>query len=116
MTPSKVKSKSHLELGRLLSLWDQLVRNNAGLKSTLKEMKVLLSSPTTDTGCIVLKLSIAYQEKQVKTIEDRIEAIVSSDAMMSKNYELLTSIKGIGRAFSVVKRGTSYVIFKQYSA
>ena len=55
LTPSTVKSMSHLELGRLLALRDQLVRNNAGLKGTLKEMKVLLSSPTTDAGCIKLK-------------------------------------------------------------
>ena len=96
LTPSKVKSKSHLELGRLLALRDQLVRNTAGLKGTLKEMRVLLSSATTDTGCIILKRSIAYQEKQVKSIEDRIKEIISADTSMSNNYELLTSLKGIG--------------------
>jgi len=96
LKPSQVKSKSHLELGRLLALRDLLVRNNAGLKGTLKEMKVLLSSPTTDTSCIVLKRSIDYQEKQVKSIEERIKEIISTDALMSKNYELLTSLKGIG--------------------
>jgi len=92
----RIKTKSHLELGRLLSLRDLLVRNTAGLKGTLKEMKVLLSSPTTDTGCIILKRSIDYKEKQVKSIEDRIKEIISADTSMSKNYELLTSLKGIG--------------------
>ncbi|CAN0599505.1 unnamed protein product, partial [Ectocarpus sp. 12 AP-2014] len=96
LTPSKVKSKSQLELGRLLALRDQLVRNTAGLKGTLKEMRVLLSSSTTDVGCIILKRSIAYQEKQVKSIEDRIKEIISADSLMHKNYELLTSLKGIG--------------------
>ena len=96
LSPSTVKSTSHLELGRLLALRDQIVRNNAGLKGTLKEMKVLLSSPTTDSGCILLKRSIGYIEKQVKSIEDRIKAILSEDALMSKNYELLTSLKGVG--------------------
>lgn len=92
----RIKTKSHLELGRLLALRDLLVRNTAGLKGTLKEMKVLLSSPTTDTGCIILKRSIDYKEKQVKSIEDRIKEIISADTSMSKNYELLTSLKGIG--------------------
>jgi len=96
LSPSTVKSTSHLELGRLLALRDQIVRNNAGLKGTLKEMKVLLSSPTTDSGCILLKRSIGYIEKQVKSIEDRIKAILCEDALMSKNYELLTSLKGVG--------------------
>jgi len=96
LEPSTVKSMSHLELGRLLALRDQLVRNNAGLKGTLKEMKVLLSSPTTDFGCISLKRSIDYLSKQVKAIEDRIKAIICEDELMQKNYELLSSLKGIG--------------------
>lgn len=96
LVPSTVKSSSHLELGRLLALRDQLVRNNAGLKGTLKEIKVLLSSPTTDAGCISLKRSIDYLEKQVRTIETRIKEILSADTSMEKNYELLTSLKGVG--------------------
>lgn len=95
LKPSTVKSTSHLELGRLLALRDQLVRNNAGLKGTLKEMKVLLSCPTTDSGCVSLKRSIDYLEKQVKTIEVRIKEIIAEDVSMSKNYELLSSLKGI---------------------
>ncbi|QCX37348.1 IS110 family transposase [Aureibaculum algae] len=96
LQPSTVKSMSHLELGRLLALRDQLVRNNAGLKGTLKEMKVLLSSPTTDFGCISLKRSIDYLSKQVKGIEDRIKEIITADDTMNKNYELLSSLKGVG--------------------
>jgi transposase len=96
LSPSTVKSMSHLELGRLLALRDQLVRNNAGLKGTLKEMKVLLSSPTTDSGCISLKRSIDYLVKQIKGIEERIKQILSEDVSMSKNYELLSSLKGVG--------------------
>ncbi|QCX37351.1 IS110 family transposase [Aureibaculum algae] len=96
LQPSTVKSMSHLELGRLLALRNQLVRNNAGLKGTLKEMKVLLSSPTTDFGCISLKRSIDYLSKQVKGIEDRIKEIITADNSMNKNYELLSSLKGVG--------------------
>lgn len=96
LIPSSVKSTSHLELGRLLALRDQIVRNNAGLKGTLKEVKVLLSSPTTDFGCISLKRSIDYLSKQVKAIEMRIKEILLEDVSMEKNYELLTSLKGVG--------------------
>lgn len=96
LTPSSVKSRTELELGRLLALRDQIVRNNAGLKGTLKEMKMLLSSPTTDFGCISLKRSIDYLSKQVKAIELRIRDILSEDVSMFNNYELLTSLKGVG--------------------
>lgn len=96
LEPSTVKSTSHLELGRLLALRDQLVRNNAGLKGALKEIQVLLSSPTTDAGCTSLVRSIAYLQKQIKGIEVRITDIISSDVSMSRNYELLSSLKGVG--------------------
>ncbi len=96
LQPSTVKSTSHLELGRLLALRDQLVRNNAGLKGTLKEMQVLLSSPTTDAECIGLTRSIAYLQKQIKGIEVRIIDIIAADVSMSKNYQLLSSLKGVG--------------------
>lgn len=96
LSPSTVKSTAHLELGRLLALRDQLVRNNAGLKGTLKEMKVFLTSSTTDAGCISLKRSIDYLSKQVKAIEIRIEALIFDDVLMQKNYELLSSLKGVG--------------------
>ncbi|SFO02485.1 Transposase IS116/IS110/IS902 family protein [Bizionia echini] len=73
-----------------------MVRNNAGLKGTLKEMKALLSSPTTDAGFISLTRSIAYLEKQVNGIETRIKELITEDDSMSKNYDLLTSLKGVG--------------------
>ncbi len=96
LIPSTVKCSSHLELGRLLALRDQLVRNNAGLKGTLKEIQVLLSSPTTDAGCTSLARSIAYLQKQIKGIEARILDIISADEAMRRNYKLLSSLKGVG--------------------
>jgi transposase len=101
LTPSSVKSSSHLELGRLLALRDQLVRNNAGLKGTLKELHALLSSPTTDVGCLSLCRSIAYLKKQIEGIELRISQLIAHDEAMSKNFELLTSMRGIGFVVAV---------------
>ena len=115
---SSVKSSSHLELGRLLALRDQLVRNNAGLKGTLKEMKVLLTSPTTDVGCISLKRSIDYLSKQVKVIELRIKEIISEDASMKTNYELLSSLKGVGLvvACQLIYHTGNFTRFKSWRA
>ena len=96
LKPSSVKSTSQLELGRLLALRDQIVRNNVGLKGTLKELKFLLTSSTTDACCISLKRSIDYLTKQIKSIELRIQELILDDDLMQKNYELLTSLKGVG--------------------
>ncbi len=60
---SNIKPKEFQELGRLLALRDQLIRDRSGLKSTLKEQKHLLSSPSTDPCCKVLERSIKHIDK-----------------------------------------------------
>ncbi len=73
-----------------------MVRNTAGLKGTLKELKSLLSNVSTDPGCIILKRSIDYLSKQIKSIELRIQELIFDDKLMAKNYELLSRLKGVG--------------------
>lgn len=93
---SEAKSSVYQELGRLLGLRDQMVRNRAGLQGTLKEMAHLLGSPSTDIGCISIKRAIASFDKQIKTIEKRMDEIVKSDEELSTNYRLLLSLRGVG--------------------
>jgi len=96
LIPSKVKSITYQELGRLIGLRDQLVRSRAGLLGTLKEIEQLLNSPSTDTSCIVLKRSIENLSKQVKSVESRMDALLRADDLLSTNYKLLLSLRGIG--------------------
>lgn len=84
------------EMGRLIGLRDQLVRNRAGLMGTLKETQHLLNSPSTDVGCTVLKRSIGYLTKQIKAIEMRLEELVTKEEPLNKSYGLLLSMKGVG--------------------
>ena len=96
LTVSEAKSLVYQELGRLLGLRDQMVRNRAGLLGTLKEMEHLLGSPSTDIGCISIKRAIASLDKQVKAIEARMDQILREDEELSGNYGLLLSLRGIG--------------------
>lgn len=92
----QVKSTAHQELGRLIGLRDQLVRARAGLLGTLKETEQLLGSPSTDTGCIVLRRSIENLSRQVKSVESRMDSLLREDGALSFNYGLLLSLRGIG--------------------
>jgi len=96
LVSSELKSVVYQELGRLIGLRDQLVRNRAGLLGTLKEIEQLLSSPSTDTSCIVLRRSIENLSKQIKSIESRMDSLLKEDESLSSNYKLLLSIRGIG--------------------
>lgn len=93
---SVLKPRVYQELGRLIGLRDQLVRNRAGLLGTLKEIKQLLNSPSTDIGCIVLERTILNLSKQVRLIESQMEALVLKDTNLSRNYALLLSLRGVG--------------------
>jgi transposase len=96
LEPSELKGLFYQELGRLIGLRDQLVRNRAGLIGTLKESRQLLGSPSTDTVCLVLTRSIDYLSKQVKNIECRMVALVKEYREVHKSYELLRTMHGIG--------------------
>lgn len=96
LTMGEAKSLVYQELGRLLGLRDQMVRNRAGLLGTLKEMEHLLGSPSTDVCCISIKRAIASLDKQVKAIEARMDQVLREDEELSTNYRLLLSLRGVG--------------------
>ncbi len=96
LVQSEVKSEVYQELGRLIGLRDQLVRSRAGLLGTLKEVEQLLSSPSTDTSCTVLKRSVDNLSKQIKKVEYRMDSLMKEEESLLKNYNLLLSIRGIG--------------------
>lgn len=94
---SSIRDEALLELGRLLSLRDQLVRNRTGLMGTLEELSGLLSSPSTDVSCKSLKHTIAYLSKQILKLEKQIDQLLKREEALGKNYKLLTSLIGVGR-------------------
>ncbi|WP_369996387.1 IS110 family transposase [Winogradskyella sp.] len=100
LVPSEIKPKEFQELGRLLALRDQLVRDRSGLKSTLKEQRHLLSSPSTDICCKALQRCIKHLDKQVLGIEKRMQELLKTDDFLYDNYKLLRSVKGVGLILS----------------
>jgi transposase len=87
---SSPKEQDIQELGRLLSLRDQLVRDRTGTMSSLKEMQTLLRSPSTDDCCTIIKKTMHDLTKQIIALENHIKNLMSKDESLQKNYELLT--------------------------
>ncbi|QXP59009.1 transposase [Olleya sp. HaHaR_3_96] len=100
LTLSSPKAQDIQELGRLLSFREQLVRDRTGKMSSLKEMQTLLSSPSTDDCCIIVKKMIHYLTKQITTLEQSIKKLIRSDELLEKNYQLLNTLKGVGLILS----------------
>jgi transposase len=96
LTLSTAKEKDIQELGRLLATREQLVRDRAGKLSSLNEMQHLLTSPSTDTCCKVLKKTIQYLTKQIEGLEQSIKNLMQKDPSFERNFKLLNTLKGVG--------------------
>lgn len=92
-TPEKSLSK----LKELLSLREKLVRHRSGYQTTMKEQsRFLKKSDNKLLFSIPIKL-INELEKQIDKIEQEIDNILEGNQTLKSLYDLITSIKGVGR-------------------
>jgi len=96
LEPFSLPSVNMLQIKQLLTYRSQLVRLSTSLKNSLKSHKQYqritgLASLTEDIETKIedLKVSIQNIEKQIKDL-------IYKDDQLNKNYDLATSVKGIG--------------------
>jgi transposase len=97
------QQKSDKELQRLQmlhSVRDKLIRQRAGLICSVKEYtNIGLTNKDVIIKC-QLDLIKAIK-KQVENLDNQIEAIISSQEVLKKNYNLLISMKGVGKVLAL---------------
>jgi transposase len=96
LIPSKPLNKNILMLKQLLSFRKRLVREKAGLESTVKERKHMYGVKKTDTLAHIARAKIKENKRYIRQIEQEISEVIKSDVAMLLNYRIITSIKGIG--------------------
>lgn len=96
LEPTRLPSKSVLELGKLTSLRERLVTQRAGYKASMKEFKTLLKQKDYGVLLAVHKKMIHYLNKQVNDIEKEMLQVINNDQKMEPLYRLITSVKGVG--------------------
>jgi transposase len=97
LEPSKPLDKNILALKQLLSFRKRLVRENAGLQSTLTERRHMYEIKNADTIIRVIKVKIKSNTNYIIQVEKEISELIGSNEAMSLNYRIITSIKGIGK-------------------
>lgn len=114
LEPSKPLSKPILALRELLSLRKKLVRENAGYIATIKERIFMYESTSKDTIIKMLKKKEKSNLLLIKKVEEEIKGIVIKDPSLLKNFEILTSIKGIGKvnAWMTIAYTENFTSFK----
>lgn len=92
----KLPTKQIQSLKRLLSLRERLVKQRAGYKASYKELMRVLTKKGNEVLFIVEKQTIDFLSKKIGKIEQEIDTIIISNEQLKNQYELITSIKGVG--------------------
>lgn len=114
--PSKLATEEIMSLKRLLSLRERLVKQRSGFKSSLKEQKRVLPKKGNETLLSTQEKMIRYLSKQIDSVEKQMEGMIEKNESMSRNFNLLTSIKGVGpqTALFMIAYTANFTKFKNW--
>lgn len=112
----KLPTKQIQSLKRLLSLRDRLVKHRAGYKASYKELMRVLTKKDNQVLFNVEKQTIDFMSKKIDKVEQEIDTIITSDEQLKNQYELITSIKGVGpqTALFVIAYTHGFTKFKNW--
>ncbi len=96
LEPTKIHSRALLKLKSALSLREKMVKQKAGYKASITEMKRLLKSIDSSSIISYQKRLVMVLDAQIKKIELDIKAILMGDTELKKLFDLVTSVKGVG--------------------
>ena len=96
LVPYQLPREEIIQIKRLLSLREKLVKHRAGYIGTLGEYKQFLKKKDNEMLFDVHEKMIAQLSKQIDRIEKQLDDIIRKDDQLKKMYDLITSIKGVG--------------------
>ena len=97
LQPSKPLNKGIIALKELISFRKRCVRDKAGCQATIKERKHIYPGIKKDIIIKELENKIKLNEKIIENIEKEIMHIIEENEDFKRNYDLITSIRGIGK-------------------
>lgn len=96
LKPFVLPSLSVLQLQKLLSLRERLVKQRAGYISSLKEHKYKLKQKDHELYFSTHKKMVHYMGKRIETIEKEMKELITHDEKMNELYLLMVSVNGVG--------------------
>jgi transposase len=90
-----------IELQRLMSLREQLVKQSTALKNLEKGMLVTLKNVKGDFGIKTIKQIVRQLEDQLQKVEKAMEELIKTEPKMLSNYKLSKSVKGVGKILAI---------------
>lgn len=105
-----------IELQRLMSIREQLVKQCTALRNLEKGVLVTLTKPSSDAGLKVIRQTIIHLESQISKLEKEMEGLIKEDNKMKDNYKLSKTVKGVGKilAIQMLLHTHNYSRFEQW--
>lgn len=101
LVPSTPPAMNLIELQRMMSLREQLVKQATALKNLRSGMEQLTGKGSTDFSIKRLGETIEHLETQTRIVERAMEKLIKSDDEMQVNYKLSKTVKGVGLVLAV---------------
>lgn len=106
LRPTILASKALIRLKSLLNLREKMVRQRAGYKGSLNEMKQFLDQGENKIWFNTQQEIIKTLNDQVENVEQEIKQLIREDEQLKKLYKLVTSVKGVGLIL-----GVSFIVY-----
>ena len=116
LKPFEMPTEEIIQIKRLLSLREKLVKQCAGYKGTLVEYKHFLKKKDNKMLFDVHEKMIVELTKQIEKVEKQLEDIVKHNGQLKQMYELITSINGVGpqTALFIIAFTNGFTQFKNW--
>jgi transposase len=94
---SNLSSTVLIKLKKYLSLRDSLVKSSTGFKANYTESKRVYSEDEYGDYLQILREQINHFQQEINKVEKIITGLINTDDSLKKQYDLLNSIKGLGK-------------------
>jgi len=90
-----------IELQRLMSLREQIVKQSTALKNLEKGMLVTIEKTSADEGLKIIRQCLKQTELQIKKVEKSMIELIKTEVKMQNNFNLSKSVKGVGKILAI---------------
>lgn len=121
LVPSRAPSRHLVDLQRMLSLREQLVKQSTALKNQEHAMRLLVGKDADDPSIAIIRETLNFLKGQLSAIEEQLEVLVEGAPEMGENYALLRGIKGVGLVLALellvhTHNFTRFATWRQFSS
>jgi transposase len=96
LKPTQLPTEEIMALKHLLSLRERLVKQRAGYKVSRGEQQRVLVKKENKVLFETQEKIISFLNKQIKAVEQELNEIITCSEDLKRNFNLITSIKGVG--------------------